>query len=347
MEWALAMNQPVRIAVIGAGLVAKRSHLPAYVASEEAEVVALVGGHVERVRAVAEQFGNPRVVATWEEAVADPEVDAVDICAPNALHAPIAIAAARAGKHVLVEKPMAMTLAEADAMIAAAREAGVVLMVAHNLRFVPIYEQVKRIVSEGIIGRPLAARGVFMHAGPDEFWGATSEWFWQAEMAGGGAMLDMGIHMIDLVRWFIDRPVLEVSAMTARTLKPTPFDDNAIALLRFEGDVIASVQASWVARPFPNREVTIHGELGHVAMGRSAAEPLAVHLLDGENGRKVVPAIPTASERVNPFVHFARSIRDGTRPLTSGEEGRASLAVALAAYESARTGRTVPVPPGD
>ncbi|MGH2598581.1 MAG: Gfo/Idh/MocA family protein [Dehalococcoidia bacterium] len=335
------MTRPVRVAVIGAGLVAQRSHLPAYVASDEVEIAALVSGRVETARAVAPQFGSPPVLRGWEEAVADPTIDAIDICTPNALHAPIAIAAARAGKHVLVEKPMAMSLDEADAMVEAARQAGVVLMVAHNLRFVPIYETVKRVVAEGTIGRPLAVRGVFMHAGPDEFWGATSDWFWKPELAGGGSLLDMGIHMIDLVRWFVDRPVVEVAAMTARSVKPTAYDDNAIVLLRFEGDAIASVQSSWVARPFPDRQVTIHGELGHLAMGRSAEAPLAVHLLDGEGGRKVVPEIPAVSERVNPFVHFVRCVREGKTPLTSGEEGRASLAVALAAYEAAGAGRTV------
>jgi len=335
------MSRPVRIAVIGAGLVARRSHLPAYAACDEAQVEVLVSGSVERARLVAAEFGITRVLGSWEEAVADPEIDAVDVCVPNHLHAPIAIAAARAGKHVIVEKPMALTVAEADAMIAAAREAGVVLAVAHNLRYAPIYETVKRVVSEGTIGRPLSVRAVFMHAGPDEFWGATSDWFWKAEQAGGGALFDMGIHMIDLVRWFVDRPVLEVTAITSRTLKPTPFDDNAIALLRFEGDVIASVQASWSARPFPDRQVMIHGELGHLAMGRSVEEPLVAYVLGGEHGQKIVPEIPKESTRLNPFVHFVRCIRDRAVPLTSGEEGRASLAVTLAAYEAARTGCAV------
>jgi predicted dehydrogenase len=340
--------KPLRVAVIGAGLIAQRAHLPAYLASDEAEVAALVGGRPERTREVAARFGSPPVLERWEEAVADTSIDAIDICAPNDLHAPIAIAAARAGKHVLVEKPMALTLAEADAMIAAAREAGVLLMVAHNLRFVPIYERIKELVAEGAIGRPLTARGVFMHAGPDEFWGADTAWFWDESRAGGGSLLDMGIHMIDLVRWFIGQPVIEVAAMTARARKPTPFDDNAIALLRFTGGAIASVQASWSARPHPSREVTIYGEEGYLAMGRSAAEPLVLHLLEegNENGRKVVPEIPRESSRVNPFAHFMRCIRTGEQPLTTGEEGRASLAVTLAAYEAARTGQTTPVEPG-
>lgn len=177
--------QPVRVALIGCGLVAQRSHLPAYAACPGAELVAVASGHLESARAAAAEFGVPRVLGRWEDVIADPAIDAVDICTPNTLHAPIAIAAARAGKHVLVEKPMATTLAGADAMLAAAEETGVTLMVAHNLRFAPVYETVKRILSEGVIGRVFSAGGIFMHAGPDEFWGATSDWFWREELAGG------------------------------------------------------------------------------------------------------------------------------------------------------------------
>ena len=331
----------VQVAVIGCGLIAQRSHLPAYVATSEAELAAVVSGHRETAEAVAREFGNPHVFDSWQEAVDAPDIDAIDICTPNALHASIAIAAARAGKHVLVEKPMATSLQDADAMVAAAREAGVVLMVAHNLRFVPIYQAMQKAIAEGAIGRPLSARGVFMHAGPDEFWGATSDWFWEQGQAGGGSLLDMGIHMIDLLRWMIGRPVREVSAMTARVLKPTFADDNAIVLMRFEGDILASVQSSWSARPFPDRQITIHGELGHIAMGRSAEEPLVINLQEGEGSRKVIPAILPASTVGDPFVNFVRSIRDGVEPFVNGEDGRASLAVALAGYESAESGRVV------
>ncbi|MGI8553363.1 MAG: Gfo/Idh/MocA family protein [Dehalococcoidia bacterium] len=337
----MTQKGPVRVAVIGCGLIARRAHLPAYAASDEAELVAVCSGHLETARAAAEEFGARTVHRTWEETVADPEVEAVDICAPNALHAPIAIAAARAGKHVLVEKPMAISLDEADAMLAAARDAGVLLMPAHNMRYLPIHEEVKRQLDEGVIGRPFVAHGTFLHAGPEEHWGATSDWFWNQEMAGGGALLDLGIHMIDLIRWFIGRPVLEVTAMTTRVLKPTFADDNAFVTMRFAGDILANVQASWTARPVPDREILIHGERGHIAVGRSAAEPLLVRLQDGKGERTLLPKIPSTSPFINPFVDFVRSIREGTPPRTSGEEGRASLAVVLAAYESARTGRVV------
>jgi UDP-N-acetylglucosamine 3-dehydrogenase len=335
------MSRPVRIAVIGCGLVARRSHLPTYLADPEAELSAVVSGRIETARTAAAEFGGPRVLPSWQEAVADSEIDAIDICTPNALHAVIAIAAAHAGKHVLVEKPMALSLADADAMIAAAREAGVVLMVAHNLRYAPVYEAIKRTVSDGVIGELLAARGVFMHAGPDSFWGASSDWFWREETAGGGSLLDLGIHMIDLLRWFIDRPVIEVSALMARLQKPTFADDNAIVIMRFAGDVLASLQTSWTALPSPESRVIIHGTRGHLEMNASAPQPLTIRLSESGEQRVIVPDLPATSSRVNPFVHFVRCILDGTPPLTSGEEARASLAVALAAYESARSGSVV------
>jgi predicted dehydrogenase len=106
----MSTTSPVRVAVIGCGLIAQRAHLPSYVATPEADLAALVSGHRAAAEAVAAQFGNPRVLNSWQEAVVDPEIDAIDICTPNALHAEIAIAAARAGKHVLVEKPMSTSL---------------------------------------------------------------------------------------------------------------------------------------------------------------------------------------------------------------------------------------------
>jgi predicted dehydrogenase len=301
----------------------------------------VVSGHRAHAESAARDFGAERVLASWEEAVADPGIDAIDICTPNALHAPIAIAAARAGKHVIVEKPMATSLAEADAMVRAAREAGITLMVAHNLRFAPIFQVIERGMRDGVVGRPFTARGMFMHAGPDEFWGATSDWFWQEDSAGGGSLLDMGIHMIDLLRWMIGRPVVEVSAMTSRAVKPTFADDNAFVLMRFEGDVLASVQSSWSARPIPDRQIAIYGEKGNIMMGRSAAEPLAFHLQTDGDPATVIPDIPASSPIGDPFVHFVRSIQQGVEPLVTGEEGRTSLAIALAAYESARSGHVV------
>ncbi len=335
------MRAPTRIGLIGCGLIARRSHLPAFAADPHAELLAVSSGHIATARAAAEQFGVPRVYENWQEVVADPDIDAVSICTPNALHAQITIAAARGGKHVLVEKPMAVTLAEADAMLAATSVAGVVLMVAHNLRFQPLYAAAQRELAAGAVGRIFSARGVFGHAGPDEAWGATNDWFWREDAAGGGTLIDLGIHMADILRWFVGEPVVEVMAMTARAQKPTFADDNALVLLRFAGGALASMQASWTARPFADRQVVVHGELGHLALDPAAEQPLLLHLQDSAGHRSVVPELPKSGPSNSLYTHFVRAVREGVHPNSDGAESRESLAVVLAAYESARTGRAL------
>jgi predicted dehydrogenase len=332
---------PTRVAVIGCGLIATRTHLPAYLETPGCELAAVVSGHRENAETAASRFGVPRVLEAWQDAVADPDIDAIDICTPNALHAPIAIAAARAGKHVIVEKPMATSLADADAMIAAAQKHGVTLMVAHNLRFEPVYRAIHDIVQTGTIGQPLTARATFMHAGPDDAWGAASPWFWQQDAAGGGSLLDLGIHIIDALRWIIGRRVVEVTAMTARLVKPTFADDNAMLVLRFEGDILASVQSSWFARPVPDRQLMVHGDLGSIAIGQSRAEPLVLRLSGDDGPTKTIPVLP---DRIgNPFSHFIGVLQGVEAPLLTAEDGRDALAVAVAAYESAQTGHVVAV----
>lgn len=329
----------LRVGLVGAGLIARRAHLPAFSVSSDAEVVAVASGRLASAQTAAEEFSIPRAYETWQELIDDPDIDAVDICALNSLHAPIAIAAAHAGKHVLVEKPMAVSVEEADAMVAAADRAGVVLMVAHNLRFVPVFEKLHELIGHGSLGPIQTARGVFMHAGPDESWGATSDWFWREETAGGGALLDLGIHMIDLLRWVIGRPARQVSAMVSRLAKPTFAEDNAIVLVRFEGDVLASIQASWTARPFPDNQVTIQCEEGRVIVGRSSTEPITVYRGTGDGVEKQTPEVAANSKHGDLFQHFVKVVSEGTRPLIDGREGRDSLALALAAYESAKSGR--------
>ncbi|HLZ70265.1 MAG TPA: Gfo/Idh/MocA family oxidoreductase [Dehalococcoidia bacterium] len=327
------------IGLVGCGLIARRAHLPAFAADPHARLVAVASGHVGTAQAAAAQFSVLRVYAHWQELVADPEIDAVSICTPNALHAQIAIAAARAGKHVLVEKPMAVSLAEADAMIEAARAAGTVLMVAHNLRFQPLFAAARRELAADAIGRIFSARGVFGHAGPDGARGATSDWFWREDAAGGGALLDLGIHMVDILRWFVGEPVVDVMAMTARVQKPTFADDNALVLLCFAGGALATMQASWTARPGVDRLVTVQGERGRLVLDPAAAQPLLLLYSDGAGQRSA--AAPPSDSADSLYAHFVRAVREGVHPISDGAEARASLAVVLAAYDSARGGKAV------
>jgi predicted dehydrogenase len=341
----MAEANPLRIGVVGAGLIARRAHLPAFAVDPLADLAGVCSGHRANAEAAAREFGIRRVYGSWEEMVADPGIEAIDICAINSLHAPVAIAALHAGKHVLVEKPMAVTLAEADAMLHASRRAERVLMVAHNLRYEPLFETAKRLLDEGAIGAVRAIRGTFMHAGPDESWGATSPWFWQEEEAGGGALIDLGVHTIDLIRWLMaGDAVVEVEAMTARLAKPTFADDNAIVLLRFGSGVLGSVQASWTARPLPEVTLVVHGERGRLWIDRGTSRPIVLHLAREAGGvESVIPDVPEHSALGNPFRHFVRTVREAVPPRSGGQDGRDTLAVTLAAYEAARTHRTATV----
>ena len=183
--------QPLQVAVIGCGWAGTR-HARAFAGCGGA-VRWAVDTDLGRAIALPDVGPDPRATADYREALADPEVEAVDICLPHDLHAEVAIAAAEAGKHVLVEKPLAATLAEVDAMIAAAERCGVILMVAENVRFDPLYLKVKELLQDGAIGRPallLMTREAYLTRSFLE----ERPWFLDARAAAGGIMMSGGVH---------------------------------------------------------------------------------------------------------------------------------------------------------
>ena len=271
----------------------------------------------------------------WRAVVERDDVDAVDICTPNALHAPIAVAAAAAGKHVLVEKPIACTVAEADEMLAAARAAGVLMMTAHNLRFFAPFVAARETVAAGAIGTVTAVRAAFGHAGP-RAWSPTSDWFFDPVQAGGGALLDLGIHMADLVRAVVADEVTEVAAML--TGQPDQCEDAAVVLLRFASGATGTLHASWIARPGPDHQLTVFGTAGTLHL--DARTPLT--LLPGEGEATRVP-LPAADALVDPYAAFVDAVTTGAPMPVTGEDGRAALAIVEAAYRAAAAGTTVAV----
>ena len=200
----------MRIALFGSGWIMD-FHARGVLEHPRGELVAAANWREASLRSLAERHGIPRITTDWRELVADPEVDAVIIGTPNALHAPQAIACLEAGKHVLVEKPMARTLAEAEAMNVAAAASGRRLMVAHCWRFHDDVRALRARIAGGELGEITKTRGYGVHAG----WG-PSGWFTDPELAGGGALLDMGVHAIDTVRFLLGDPALESVCATHR-----------------------------------------------------------------------------------------------------------------------------------
>jgi predicted dehydrogenase len=327
-----------RVALIGCGAIAVRSHLPSLRAAG-AEVVVFCSRSPESATAAASRWGSGEAVTDWRAVVRRDDVDAVVVCTPNALHAAVSVEAARHGKHVLVEKPMAVTLAEADAMIAAARSAGVILMVAHNMRFAPAVMAMRESLLRGDAGEVIGFRAAFGHAGPLA-WSPGSAWFVDAAQSGGGALIDLGVHVADTVRWLVGDEFVECAAMLGPSLRPG-VEGSADVVLRCAGGCVGTLHASWVTAAGPDLQITLLGTRGTLHHDAAAGVPLLL--------RPGVAAAPLPIDAVapsDPCVEFVRRI-DGSGGdaaiAPTARDGRAALAVVEAAYRAAASGTTVAI----
>ncbi|MDP9335380.1 MAG: Gfo/Idh/MocA family oxidoreductase, partial [Actinomycetota bacterium] len=234
----------VRFAVVGCGTAAQRIHLPALRA---AGVGVTVFASRSRASAVArrEEWGSGVVADGWEEAIERDDVDAVVIAAPNSFHHDVAVAAASAGKHILVDKPIAITTEDADDMIAVAGAHRVVLVPFHNTRFAPPFSAAQRFVAAGHLGEVTGFRAAFGHAGP-QTWAPRAEWFFDRTRAGGGCLIDLGVHVVDLVRCVTGDEIAAVSALVNGRRGDVEADAQLLA--RARGGAIGTIHASWSCR---------------------------------------------------------------------------------------------------
>ncbi|MFF2480814.1 Gfo/Idh/MocA family protein [Paenibacillus sp. NPDC058071] len=333
----------VRVAVIGCGSISKHRHIPEYASNENVELVAFVDPVIERAEAYAAQHGG-KAFADYATMLAEIKPDAVSVCTPNATHAPISIAAANAGAHVLVEKPMASTDEEAKAMIEAAAANGVKLMVGHNQRFMPPHVKAKQILQSGVLGKVLTFRTSFGHPGPDGWSvdGAAS-WFFRKNEAIMGAMGDLGVHKSDLIRWLLEDEVSEVAAFIATLDKPGDVDDNANVILRMNKGAIGSLVASWTYYKGEDNSTILWCENGVMKIGTHPEDQVIIELRDGTIEKHNVGGISTNEKQLSSFVidSFIDSIVSGSAVAVPGEEGRKSLNVILSAFESQATGQFI------
>ncbi|MBE3597502.1 MAG: Gfo/Idh/MocA family oxidoreductase [Limnochordaceae bacterium] len=340
----MATTDLVRLGVVGTGAIARRAHLAAVKRSGAAEVAAVADVERQRAEAVAQEFGVPAAYGSLEEMLeARPEIEAVVVCTPNHLHARQALLALEAGKHVLVEKPMALTAEDADAMVAAARSSRRVLMVGFTHRFYAFNQEVHRLVREGAIGRILSFRVRFAHRGPYVAWPAESDWFLRADRAGGGALLDMGIHAVDLVRWLSGSEVGDVSAVLATVEPGGEVDRVAHLALRLQDGAIGTIEVGWS---------THEGVMGYELYGTDGSivvdyrTPVRL-FVPGAAWQGLTGWLQPGLQAGDPFAeehrYFARCVREGLTPEPDGVAGREALKVVLAAYASDRTGKRVAV----
>ncbi|WP_438347974.1 Gfo/Idh/MocA family protein [Paenibacillus sp. FA6] len=330
------MNK-IKVAVVGCGTISKKRHIPEYAANPNVELVGFCDLVLERAEGYAQQYGG-RAYTSYEEMLKVEKPDAVSVCTPNVLHAPCAIAAANAGAHVLVEKPMATNEADALAMIEAARKNGVFLMAGHNQRLMPPHQKAKEILQSGKMGKVISFRTSFGHPGPER-WSVDGRdsWFFRKEEAIMGAMGDLGVHKADLIRWLLDDEVAEVAAFVNTLHKEgTDVDDNATCILRMKSGTVGTLVASWTYYKGGDNSTVLWCENGVMHIGTHPVDQVIVELRDGSVEKYQVGAMATNEKQVPSGIMdaFVESIVTNTPPSISGEEGLKSLAVILAAFES-------------
>jgi predicted dehydrogenase len=337
--------ETVGFAILGAGMVADY-HRQAIVANADrgARLVAL--GHYDPARfaQISADFGVPCV--GQEDLLADPAVDVVCICTPSGQHAAQAIAAAHAGKHVLVEKPMALSLADADATIAACDRAGVKLGVALQRRAEPLFQRIHRAVQAGDLGE-LMLGVVTMPYHRSQAYYDQAAWRGTWALDGGGVLMNQGIHLVDLLVWTMGDPV-HVQAHADTLHRDIEVEDTLAATLRFADGALATITATTTAAPgFPHR-LELYGTGGGIQIeGESVrrwdlADPARASVEPPETGPAADAGAGRDPRGIAPTGHialfraFVRALREDRAPQIDGAEGRRSLATVLAIYEAAR-----------
>lgn len=332
----------LRVAVIGCGSIAKNRHLIEYSQNPNVELVAVCDIVEERVNQTAEQY-NATAYTNYEDILKLEDVDAVSVCLPNYLHAPVSIAALNAGKHVLCEKPMATSREEGRQMIEAAEKNNKKLMIAHNQRFVPSHQKARALIESGEIGKIYSFRTAFGHGGP-EGWSADGEnsWFFRKDEAFIGAMGDLGVHKADLLRYLLGEEFVEVASMIETSAKDfADVDDNAVCILKSESGIIGTLAASWAYTAGEDNATIIYGEKAILRLEDDPNYSLVVQYANSEVVKYELGAIQsneaggqTTSHTIN---HFVDAVLNDEEPLINGEEGLKSLEVILASLESMAT----------
>ncbi|MBF0705448.1 Gfo/Idh/MocA family oxidoreductase [Alkalihalobacillus hwajinpoensis] len=337
----------MKVAVIGCGSIARRRHLPEYNAEENVEIVAVCDVVKERAEDMVNLYGGT-AYTDYLTLLEDDEIDAVSVCLPNALHAPVSIAALKAGKHVLCEKPMATSIEEAKAMNEAAEINGKKLMIAHNQRFVASHVKAKELIEGGEIGKVYSFRTTFGHPGPERWSidGADS-WFFDKERAFIGAMGDLGVHKSDLMRYLLGE-IVEVGAFVETKAKDnTDVDDNAVCILKTKTGVIGTLAASWSYVSGGDNSTVIYGENAVLRLEDDPEHSLVVQYKNGDVVKYELQKIQTneagGQQTTHVVENFVDCIANDTVPAVSGEEGMKSLQVILAALEANETKRVVEV----
>jgi len=344
--------KPIGIGIIGCGT-AGALHAASYSSDIElgrAKLTAACDINENAAKSMANEHNMDAYYTNWQDLLERKDIDAVSICLPHYLHADVTVAAARAQKHVLCEKPMATTLEGCDRMIKATKETGVKLMIAENHRFLPVHTKIKQLVNEGRIGEILVARAF---EGVDGFYvSKPNSWHFTPDKAGGGTLLDAGVHRCAVLRWLLgDVEYVRACWLEKLMIKlENRAEDNAIMLLKFKSGAMAEVVVSDTVVSPPTNRLELYGTEGTILEDHAWQKPVMVYSNKPgpwgyewetpEVEHEPYPGYYGISFG-NEVKHFVDCILEGKQPEMPGEEGKAAVEMVLMGYLSAKTGKII------
>ncbi len=347
-------GRPLTFGLIGCGAISTQ-HVEAIAAIEGARLGAVASASVDRARDAGARWGVPWTTDV-DELLARDDLDAITITTPSGLHARQALAALASGRHVLIEKPLALSVADADAVIEEGHRRGLTVGTISQRRFEPPIRAVRDAVLAGALGRVALIIGEGLYERPQSYYDSAA-WRGTVEL-DGGVLMNQGIHMVDLVRW-IGGPVVALTGHVATLTHAIEVEDTAAVSLRFATGALGVILATTSARPEFPTELRIYGDTGHIRivgervaewdvpgieapMAGSADSAVRGEVATGGNGSSPTATWgTTAAGHVRQYADFVAAARDSRPPFVTGEDGRDALELVAAAYEASRTGRAV------
>lgn len=348
----MSANDPLRIAIVGCGAISTQ-HIEAIEVLEETLLAGVVDASVERARETGQRRGVP-----WSTRIEDllqrDDVDSITVCTPSGLHSEKALAALQAGKHVLVEKPISLSVGDADALIREARARERVLATVSQRRFEGATRALHDVVAAGTLGRLALIIVEGLYRRPQSYYDSAA-WRGTRDM-DGGVLMNQAIHMVDLMRW-VGGPVASVAAHVSTLGHVMEAEDTATVSVRFANGTLGEIVATTCANPEFATELRVYGDRGHVRIvgetvvewdvpGTPAPSVSAVDLTPPPGTGVTQTWGTNAVGYLRQYADFVDAVRSGRPPMVTGEDGRNAVELITAAYESDRSGRAVLVEGG-
>jgi len=341
------MTSKMKFAIVGAGVISS-FHAKAISANSEAELVAICDTGIEKAEKLADEFGVSKTYIDYEEMFKEEEIDIVSVCVPSGLHAEVTIAAARAGIHVLCEKPLDITREKMSEMIEVCRENKVKLGCVYQRRTLDAAIITRKAIQEGRLGKLVLGDAYLKYYRSPEYY-ASAGWRGTWELDGGGALMNQGVHGIDLIQWMVG-DVESVFAYTAPLVRDIEVEDTAVIAVKYKNGAFGIIQGTTSVYPGQETRFEIHGENGSIIFADSGFKQWT--FLDGD---ETIPQVENSEgggsdpKAISDKGHYAfvediiQAVREDQDPLVPGEEARKAVDLILAIYESSRTGKEVKV----